>query len=79
MPSKTHAAKTTPETAPAPAIEAEPLVTADHVAGLIHMHKRTVALHAQRGTLPSYKIGSSIRFRMSEIWEAIKREGATAK
>lgn len=54
----------------------EKLVTAAEVADALSINKRTVALHAERGTLPHYKIGGSLRFRMSDVWASVRRGGA---
>lgn len=50
----------------------EPLVTAAHVARHCAVTSRAVLLWADRGTIPSLRIGSKTRrFRMSEVLKAI--------
>jgi hypothetical protein len=49
-----------------------PLVRAKVVGKALGIHERTVALHAQNGTLPCYRIGAALRFDMTEVWAAVK-------
>lgn len=49
-----------------------PLVRAKVVGKALGIHERTVALHAQNGTLPCYRIGAALRFDMAEVWAAVR-------
>jgi excisionase family DNA binding protein len=50
----------------------EPLVTAEDVARYCNVSSRAVLLWADKGILPSLRIGSKTRrFRMSEVVQAI--------
>jgi excisionase family DNA binding protein len=66
----THPTKTeTPETVPG-ITEAAPLVRAEVIAKALDVHKRTVCLWAQNGTIPCRRIGGIVRFNLSEVMEA---------
>ena len=57
--------KTTQATAPASATQ--PLVRAEVIAHHFNVHKRTVALWAQAGTIPCIRIGGILRFNLAEV------------
>jgi excisionase family DNA binding protein len=65
-------AETKPETPPAPAPGHEPLVRPEVIARYFDVHKRTVALWAQSGKIPSVKIGGALRFNFKAVMEAAK-------
>lgn len=73
MQQNTHAKKSGPVAEPAETFR--PLVRAEVIAKLFSVHPRTVALWAQNETIPSYRIGSALRFDLTEIEAAIGRRG----
>ena len=52
--------------------ETKKLVRAEVIATYFDVHKRTVAMWAQAGIIPSVKIGSSLRFDMEAVLGASK-------
>jgi excisionase family DNA binding protein len=44
-----------------------PYMTADDVAALFHVTRRTVTALAARGEIPSFRIGRLIRFRREDV------------
>ena len=48
-----------------------PLVRAEIIATHLAVHKRTVLLWAEAKTIPSYRIGGSVRFDLEAVLEAI--------
>ena len=52
---------------PEPARDLEDALTADDVAKLLQVSRRTVYEWSQSGVLPSMRIGRTIRFRRAEI------------
>jgi len=68
---KTLAKKTTP----APALaqtEAAPLVRAEVIAKALDVHRRTVCLWAQNGTIPCRRIGGIVRFSLEAVLGAVQ-------
>ena len=63
--------KTTQATAPASA-NPQPLVRAEVIANHFNVHKRTVALWAQAGTIPCVRIGGILRFNLAEVLGVVK-------
>ena len=45
----------------------ETLMTVRQLADFLGVHENWIYTHAMTGNLPSYKIGASRRFRLSEI------------
>jgi len=45
----------------------EHILTVDEVAKLLRMCKGTIYKYAERGIIPSFKIGTSLRFRDDQI------------
>lgn len=67
------ATKNKPEPATAPAeTNLRPLVRAEVVARYFDVHKRTVALWAERGDIPCVRVGGAIRFDMEAVLGAAK-------
>lgn len=66
----THATK--PEQDKALAETDAPLVRAEVIAKRLDVHKRTVCLWAQNGTIPCRRIGGIVRFNLQEVMEAIQ-------
>lgn len=58
--------------------EIEPFWTADDVAAHVKMHPQTVYRMAREGRIPSYKIGSALRFRPSEVREWAESQATAA-
>ncbi len=50
----------------------ERLYTADQVAELFSLKKKTIYGWAEQGRIPCYKIGKALRFRESELREFIE-------
>ena len=50
----------------------EPLITAEHAAGILKLHPKTVKRLAQIGRLPGLKIGRVWRFRESALDEWLR-------
>ena len=50
----------------------ERLYTADQVAELLCLKKKTVYAWAEQGRIPCFKIGKALRFRESELREFIE-------
>jgi excisionase family DNA binding protein len=46
-------------------------LTANDVAARLHIRPRTVALWAQQGRLPAYRLGNYLRFRWDEVENAL--------
>ena len=67
----TPAKKPTQDTALAQT-EAAPLVRAEVIAKALDVHKRTVCLWAQNGTIPARRIGGILRFNFAEVMEVVK-------
>jgi|GEM_PF-5272416 len=65
-----HATKTEQDTALAET--RRPLVRVDEVASHFAVHKRTVALWAQNGTIPCIRVGGALRFDMEAVLGATK-------
>lgn len=55
-----------------PGIIDAPLVRAEVVAKALDVHKRTVCLWAQNGTIPCRRIGGIVRFNLAEVMEAAR-------
>lgn len=68
---KTPATTPEPDTAPAQTTTA-PLVRAEVIAKHFDVHKRTVALWAERGDIPCVRVGGALRFNMEAVLGAIK-------
>ncbi|MFC7335756.1 helix-turn-helix domain-containing protein [Haloferula chungangensis] len=49
-----------------------PLVRAEVIAKHFDVHKRTVALWAEKGVIPSVRIGGALRFDMEAVLGATK-------
>jgi excisionase family DNA binding protein len=49
------------------------LLTAEEVAGLLHIPRSTVSDYARRGVLPSIKLGRHVRFVRSDVADAIEQ------
>jgi excisionase family DNA binding protein len=49
-----------------------PLVRAEVIAKALDVHKRTVALWAQNGTIPCVRIGGAIRFDLEAVLGAAR-------
>lgn len=62
---------------PADPLTAEPLVTVSEAAAALGVRPGTVYLWAELGDIPSYKIGTLRRFRLSELaaYVEARREG----
>jgi PTS system nitrogen regulatory IIA component len=60
---------------------AEPLLTITDVAAYLQIGKRTVFHWAQKGQIPSFKLGNVWRFRQSELdaWITASRETTPRK
>ena len=52
--------------------EAAPLVRAEVIAKALDVHKRTICLWAQNGTIPCRRIGGALRFNFAEVMEVVK-------
>jgi excisionase family DNA binding protein len=50
----------------------ESFLTAEEVAGLLKVQKKTVYAWAERGKIPAYKINKALRFRESDLREFIE-------
>ncbi len=57
----------------APWTLAERLLTANEVAGMLHISRSGVYQLVRRGDLPSIKIGSALRFRGQDVREFMQR------
>ena len=53
-----------------------PLVRAETIATYFGVHKRTVALWAERGDIPVVRIGGSMRFDFAEVERIARGEEA---
>jgi len=63
-----------------PAAESdEPLVDSKIVAPLLGIKDRTVRKWGETGILPCYKVGSCLKFRMSEVKEWIAQNRSPSK
>lgn len=51
----------------------EPLLTASQVAEIVGFAPGTVVDWAERGEVPSFKVGGRLRFRESEVAEWLER------
>ena len=51
----------------------EPLIAAEALAALIGLSVYTVLQNAREKKIPSYKVGNEVRFRYSEVLEAVRR------
>ncbi len=49
-----------------------PLVRAEVIAEALDVHKRTVCLWAQSGTIPCHRIGATVRFDLAEVMAVAK-------
>lgn len=58
-------------TAPAETLR-RPLVRAEVIAKHFDVHKRTVALWAERGVIPSVRVGGAIRFDVEAVLGAAR-------
>lgn len=60
---------------------AEPLLTIANVAAFLQVAERTVYLWAQRGQIPSFKIGNVWRFRQTDLaaWIESSRQATPRK
>jgi hypothetical protein len=54
----------------------EKMVTPDDIGKLLHLSGRAVCNHFHSKLLPGYRIGKSIRFRVSEVLEAIRKRSS---
>jgi len=54
------------------AVTRRPLVRAEVVALALDVHKRTVCLWAQNGTIPCRRIGGSVRFDLEAVLGAVQ-------
>lgn len=61
-----------PEQVTALAETLAPLVRAEVIAKALDVHKRTVCLWAQNGTIPCRRIGGALRFNFAEVMEVVK-------
>ena len=50
----------------------ESLLTAEQVAQLLNVRKKTVYTWAEQGRIPAYRINKALRFRESDLQEFIK-------
>ncbi len=48
-------------------VEQEPLMTLSDVASFLQVAERTVYLWAQRGMIPSFKLGNVWRFKRTDL------------
>ena len=62
--------KSEPDTAPAET--RKPLVRAEVIAKHFDVHKRTVALWADRGEIPCVRVGGALRFDMEAVLGAAR-------
>ncbi|MEX1115443.1 MAG: helix-turn-helix domain-containing protein [Akkermansiaceae bacterium] len=67
----TQTTKTKPDTAPAQTTTA-PLVRAEVIAKHFDVHKRTVALWAERGDIPCVRVGGALRFDLEAVLGAAR-------
>ena len=56
----------------------ERYLTASDVAAWLRLPKGTVYVLARKGVLPNFKLGKAIRFRQSELTEALRALGRGA-
>ena len=68
---KPNSTKSKPDTALAQT-KATPLVRAEVVATHFDVHKRTVALWAERGQIPCVRIGGALRFNLEAVLGATR-------
>lgn len=54
----------------------EPMIEAPEVARLLSVSRAWVYKAADEGRIPHYRIGTRVRFRVSEIEDWLAREGA---
>lgn len=66
MKANTHPKQTEQDTALAETTR-RPLVRAEVIAQHLDVHKRTVALWAERGDIPCVRIGGAIRFDLDAV------------
>lgn len=61
-------------------VESEPFVSAAVIGEHLDLSPKTVYAMARRGEMPSYRVGGSVRFRISDIdaWLAAKVRGTEA-
>jgi excisionase family DNA binding protein len=59
-------------------VVSEPLLTARQLAELLGFSAATIVDWAEAGSVPAFKVGGRLRFRMSEVeaWLETKRAGA---
>lgn len=55
------------------------LLTVKDVAGLLKMNPNTVRKHVERGNLPHYKIGKSLRFSQNDVDDFLKNTHIKAR
>lgn len=51
----------------------EEILTGDQVCLMLNITKPTLTDYVKRGLIPAYRIGSRVRYKESEILEALKR------
>ena len=61
------------------ATDNEPFVTVQEVAAHLKLSKDTIYSKVAKGELPSYKIGTALRFKMSEIDALATRTAPTGE
>lgn len=64
------------QTPPGKPASPEPMVPAKTIAAILGITDRSVINHFHADLIPGYRIGKSVRFRISEVLEAI--EGANS-
>ena len=77
MIAKYHLEKPEQDTALAETIR-NPLVRAEIVAKHFNVHKRTVALWAERGDVPCVRVGGVLRFDMQALFAAVGAKSGRA-
>jgi excisionase family DNA binding protein len=50
-------------------------LTADELAELLHMSRITILRRAKRGTIPSFRVGSCVRFDSAAIARWLMQQG----
>lgn len=72
----TSGVKTITPTKEAPRIAEviKPLVSSKVIGRTVGVHHRTIELHAQKGLLPHYRVGGSLRFDLDEVMAAMRKE-----
>lgn len=54
--------------------QTEPLITAEEAATALGLSRRTVYDLAAQGTIPCWRFGRAVRFRLSEVLDATRQE-----